>query len=745
MDLVGFGQLSGESFEIIEPLGCGSSGTVYKARHLGLDRFVALKVLKQTDAVSLARFHREAQILAQLKHKNICQCFQFGVEKGIPFMALELIEAPTLRNIMTGKQLDWRQSSEIGIQVCAGLQAAHEQGVIHRDIKPDNIMLMPDGTAKILDFGLSGFDSEGAQKLTQAHVTLGTPPYMSPEQCTAGHLDQRSDIYALGCSLFECVAGIPPFSGDTIASVMLKQESQLPPPLEDYASVPPGYEFIIRKALSKDPNLRYQSAKDFGLALSDLLDDPDAPVPILKPVSDLSWRQLFGYAIPSAAAVMLICGFALVFRPASKMPEPETEESRSGVVKGSKRNLAKVSSLYAEDGGHGKERARDLLKETILAEEVQAHPDSGLLYDAYLGSVTVLDPPAAEPYLRKAVAMGRREGASKAMKALWALCLTLARQGKDPEALLHELFLLATKAGNRSYAGRADGELCGQYMKQGRLKEAESRGISACNYLVDSIDASDGNMYGQTIARLITLHTETARKVTEQHLSMLSDAQAQWVMLFLIDHAIVAEESATYLQCLDGLGKIHQKTGLSPDTALRQRLLGVAGILNSKNLALQHKIILSLAKIIPRDEMMWMEMSEALYLLAHQDVAAAEQVVEKCQQRFQQKKDWPHCYQAYLDRLFGALSNDKSKLQALLPRYDANLPRLRKACGSESTEYAMALWIRARLNRDLNNMDAAWHDFDALEAIVSASKKPMGLLELDYIRKYKALADTGRH
>ncbi len=740
----GVSQIVGESFEIIEPLGCGSSGTVYKARHLRLDRLVALKVLSSTDAVSLARFHREAQIMALLVHKNVCQCFQFGVEKGVPFMVLELIEAPTLRTILSCKQLGWKESSGIGIQICAGLQAAHEMGVIHRDIKPDNIMLMPDGTAKILDFGLSGFDSAASQKLTQTNVTLGTPLYMSPEQCTSGNVDHRSDIYGLGCLLFECVMGTPPFSGETAFSVMMQHEAMPVPPMGGSTIVPSGYESIICKALSKDPNRRYQSAKDFGRALSNLLDDPGTPLPTPRQGLDISLQKDWRYVLPSAVAVTLIGGFVWVLGPALKIADHETEDSANGLLQGSRQSMAQVSRLYDSKSGEGKTEARKLYKKLILVEESKTHPDNHFLFDAYESAADLFDPPGAEPYLRKALVLGRTRSTSELMAALWLLSTNLKKQGEHPEKMLLELLSMARAGENQLYIGRANALLCREYILKGRLVYAENCGVQACTSLADSPYGDDGPPYVESIAMLMTLSTKEAIATSAEHLASLNKAQAQLATVSLTDQALQAKQPSTYIKFVNAVSALSEKPGAVPDPETVRKLVDYGLTLNLKHPASQEKILLALEKIMPPRELMWCVIGQCLDLVARRELAAAEALVNEYQRYFHQLKDWPYAYQAYLDKLYEATTKDElASLQNVLRLYYVNLPRLRMTCGPESPEYARALWQRAQLNRDANRSEAALRDFDECEAIVA--KRNVAGLDLMRVQAARALVVQRSH
>ncbi len=229
-------------FEILDPLGSGGMGEVYRARDVRLDRDVAIKVLPEhltTDSSALKRFQREAKAVAALSHPNIMEIHDVGTDQGITYAVMELLQGETLRVRIAQGPLPRKKAIEIAIAIADGLGAAHEKGVIHRDLKPENIFLTSDGRVKILDFGLArsaaGFPFPG-QESTQAPtnsleseqgVIRGTVPYMSPEQVRGGAVDARSDIFSFGCVLYEMFSGRRAFSGQSAAdtiSAILKQD-----------------------------------------------------------------------------------------------------------------------------------------------------------------------------------------------------------------------------------------------------------------------------------------------------------------------------------------------------------------------------------------------------------------------------------------------------------------------------------------------------------------------------------------
>ncbi len=256
-------------YKILEKLGEGGMGVVYKAHDDKLHRDVALKFLPSylsSDATERERFLYEARAAATLNHPNIATVYEIDEHDGPDgatrlFLAMEIIEGGTLRNLLSKELLSIDKVLETGIQVSEGLSAAHEKGIIHRDIKPENIMVTAKGLAKIMDFGLARVG--GVTKLTKAGSTLGTIGYMSPEQIRGEEVDRRSDIFSLGVVLFELLAGTKPFRGEHEASISYSILNEEPMPIARFNNkVTPELERIVRKALSKDRQERYQHADD---------------------------------------------------------------------------------------------------------------------------------------------------------------------------------------------------------------------------------------------------------------------------------------------------------------------------------------------------------------------------------------------------------------------------------------------------------------------------------------------------
>jgi serine/threonine-protein kinase len=245
--------------------------TVYLARDLRHGRTVAIKLLQPeiTTSLTAERFLREIQITAKLQHPNILGLFDSGAEEGLCYYVMPHVEGDNLRDrLLWEKRLPVNTAMEVAIEICSALAYAHSRGVVHRDIKPENILFSA-GHAIVADFGIARAVSEGQRSITAVGIPLGTPPYMSPEQAQGlDHIDHRSDLYAVGCVLFEMVAGRPPFVGVSIGKV-IQQHLQTPPPSvrEFQPEAPAALDPILQKSLVKDPAGRYQSAEELLGAL----------------------------------------------------------------------------------------------------------------------------------------------------------------------------------------------------------------------------------------------------------------------------------------------------------------------------------------------------------------------------------------------------------------------------------------------------------------------------------------------
>ena len=269
-------------YHILSAIGAGAMGEVYLARDTRLDRQVALKILPPRFTRSserVARFRREAKAASALNHPNIITIYDIGEIGGILFIAAELIEGVTLRERLVAGGMELPEALGIVLQCSRGLEAAHQARIVHRDVKPENIMVRPDGLVKVVDFGLARVSEggqESAAEASRAGALIGTPRYMSPEQARGQKLDARTDIFSLGAVLYEMATGEPAFPGATTAEVfaaLLGSVSR--PPSECVQGVPEELDAIVAKALQKDREARYQTMQEFAAGLRDLQQRPE--------------------------------------------------------------------------------------------------------------------------------------------------------------------------------------------------------------------------------------------------------------------------------------------------------------------------------------------------------------------------------------------------------------------------------------------------------------------------------------
>ena len=273
------GRLLGNRYEIIKKIGNGGMATVYKAKCHVLNRYVAVKILRDeftTDEEFVKRFNSEAQSAASLTHPNIVSVYDVGSEGDIHYIVMELIKGKTLKEIINEDgALSWKWSVNVAIQIASALETAHKNNIIHRDIKPHNIIITEDGIAKVTDFGIAKAVSNST--ITAFGSTIGSVHYFSPEHAKGGFTDPKSDLYSLGVVLYEMVTGKVPFSADTPVSVALKHMQEKPTePIEINPDIPKSVNDIIMKAMQKDINLRYQTATEMLRDLSRAIKNPNS-------------------------------------------------------------------------------------------------------------------------------------------------------------------------------------------------------------------------------------------------------------------------------------------------------------------------------------------------------------------------------------------------------------------------------------------------------------------------------------
>ena len=277
MDLKG--RLLGNRYEIIEKIGSGGMATVYKAKCHVLNRYVAIKILRDeftTDEEFIKRFEVEAQSAASITHPNIVSVYDVGADGNLYYIVMELIKGKTLKEIIVEEKgpLPWKWSVNIAGQIASALETAHKNHIIHRDIKPHNIIITEDGVAKVTDFGIAKAVSNST--ITAFGTTIGSVHYFSPEHARGGYTDEKSDLYSLGVVMYEMLTGKVPFDADTPVSVALKHmQEEAVPPIEVNPNVPVAVNDIIMKALRKDTNLRYQNATAMLMDLRRALKEPN--------------------------------------------------------------------------------------------------------------------------------------------------------------------------------------------------------------------------------------------------------------------------------------------------------------------------------------------------------------------------------------------------------------------------------------------------------------------------------------
>ncbi|MCR5716603.1 MAG: Stk1 family PASTA domain-containing Ser/Thr kinase, partial [Lachnospiraceae bacterium] len=270
------GMIIGDRYEILEKIGAGGMSDVYKAHCHKLNRLVAVKVLKQEyseNAEFVRRFSTEAQAAAGLIHPNIVTVYDVGEENGMYYIVMELVEGITLKKYIEKKsRLSVNESVSIAIQISMGMMAAHGKHIVHRDIKPQNIIISREGKVKVTDFGIA----KAASSNTASSNVMGSVHYTSPEQARGGYVDEKSDIYSLGITLFEMLTGHVPFNGDTTVAIAIKHiQEEMPSPCEFIPEIPVSVEKIVLKCCQKSPMRRYQSTSEVIDDLKRSLLTPD--------------------------------------------------------------------------------------------------------------------------------------------------------------------------------------------------------------------------------------------------------------------------------------------------------------------------------------------------------------------------------------------------------------------------------------------------------------------------------------
>ena len=283
------GTIIAERYEILGKIGTGGMADVYKAKDHKLNRFVAVKVLKpefREDTTFIRKFKSEAQAAAVLTHPNIVNVFDVGDDNGVYYIVMELIEGITLKEYISKKgKLSVKEATSIAIQVSMGLEAAHSHGIVHRDVKPQNIIISMDGKVKVTDFGIA----RAASSNTISSNVMGSVHYSSPEQVRGGYSDEKSDIYSLGITMYEMVTGKVPFDGDTTVAIAIKHlQEEIVPPSVYAPELPHSLEQIILKCTQKSSERRYESTGALIQDLKHSLVDPDGDFVVIPPIGGMT-------------------------------------------------------------------------------------------------------------------------------------------------------------------------------------------------------------------------------------------------------------------------------------------------------------------------------------------------------------------------------------------------------------------------------------------------------------------------
>ncbi len=289
------GRLLGNRYQLIERIGGGGMAIVYKAKCLLLNRYVAVKILRSEftdDEEFVKRFRVEAQAAASLNHPNIVSIYDVGKQDDSQYIVMEFIDGITLKDYINEKGvLPWRESIGIAVQICSALEQAHKNHIVHRDIKPHNIMITSEGIAKVTDFGIARAVTSAT--ITMVGSTIGSVHYFSPEQARGSFTDEKSDLYSLGVTIYEMVTGRVPFDGESPVAVALKHiQEKAERPIEVNPSIPKGVNDLIIKAMKKDQNLRYQTASDMLNDLKRTLNDPNTRIAGSNITEDLPTKKM---------------------------------------------------------------------------------------------------------------------------------------------------------------------------------------------------------------------------------------------------------------------------------------------------------------------------------------------------------------------------------------------------------------------------------------------------------------------
>lgn len=371
--------LTGQSigrYHIIEPLGEGGMATVYKAYDTRLERNVAVKVLRTDQFIPaqlqmvLQRFEREAKSLAKLSNPNIVNILDFGEHEGMPYLVMEYLPGGTLKQ-KTGSAVPWREALRVLLPVAQGLSYAHSHGVIHRDVKPANILMNEDGRPILTDFGIAKLlEAPDGHTLTGSGVGIGTPEYMAPEQgIGASAIDERADVYSLGIVLYELVTGRKPYIADTPMAVVLKQMTDpLPHPTDFAPDLPESVEHILLKALAKEPENRFADME----AVIDAMEVALAEIPLAIPSGQWGAQKAglsakWFAVIPAVLALIFLAVVGIPILRQMSAPAPEVEPTWTPIIYPTSFQEQPARPTATLAGAPGTAEAAEALSQSVLA------------------------------------------------------------------------------------------------------------------------------------------------------------------------------------------------------------------------------------------------------------------------------------------------------------------------------------------------------------------------------------------
>ena len=335
------GMLLSERYEIIDRVGSGGMADVYKARDQRLNRFVAIKILKpeySNDAKFVSKFRGEAQSVAGLSHPNVVNVYDVGEDDDLYYIVMELVEGITLKRFIEKKgRLDVKEAIGIGVQIAQGMQAAHDNSIIHRDIKPQNIIISKEGKVKVTDFGIA----KAATSNTITSNAMGSVHYISPEQARGGYSDEKSDIYSLGVTMYEMLSGKVPFEGDSTVTVALAHIQEEATPLDKIdPEIPHSLSKIVMKCMQKKPDMRYMTASALIADLKRALIEPDGDYVVISDVVDDSPTII----MDKNEVDQLKKSAILAEKDRTVQPENEEEESDDDAIDPKLERILKICS-----------------------------------------------------------------------------------------------------------------------------------------------------------------------------------------------------------------------------------------------------------------------------------------------------------------------------------------------------------------------------------------------------------------